>query len=160
MAGLTSTGAGARPSPRPPAARRSPGPCRPCQARRAAAPRGRTRGRAGDTAGARAFAGTLAAAPAAYPPGALRVLIFHGYLLQGTGSNVYNAELGAALVRAGHELDLVCQDREPWVLPWVDAAGHWDGGSLVVEERRTPARATVYRPDIGGVLPLYVADVY
>ena len=30
----------------------------------------------------------------------------------------------------------------------------------MVEERRSPARATVYRPDIGGLLPLYVADRY
>src|SRR4051812_31085294 len=90
----------------------------------------------------------------------VRVLIFHGYLLQGTGSNVYNAELGAALVRAGHEVQLVCQDRDPFALDWVDAAGDWDGGSLSVAERRSPVRATVYRPDIGGLLPLYVADVY
>ena len=90
----------------------------------------------------------------------MRILIFHGYLLHGTGSNVYNAELGAALVRAGHELHLLCQDRAPLELDWVDAAGSWDSGSLVVEERRSPVRATVYRPDIGGVLPLYVADRY
>ena len=31
----------------------------------------------------------------------MRVLIFHGYLLRGTGSNVYNAELAAALARTG-----------------------------------------------------------
>jgi glycosyltransferase involved in cell wall biosynthesis len=90
----------------------------------------------------------------------LRVLIFHGYLLQGTGSNVYNAELGAALVRAGHELHLVCQDRDPFALEWVDAAGDWDSGSLSVEARREPVRATVYRPDIAGLLPVYVADRY
>ena len=30
----------------------------------------------------------------------------------------------------------------------------------MVQTRRSPARATVYRPDIGGVLPLYVADRY
>ena len=90
----------------------------------------------------------------------MRVLIFHGYLLSGTGSNVYNAELAAALVRAGHEVHLLCQDRDPLALDWVDAAGSWDSGSLAVETRREPARATVYRPDIGGLLPLYVADRY
>src|SRR3954462_1251296 len=90
----------------------------------------------------------------------MRVLIFHGYLLKGTGSNVYNAELGAALVRAGHELHLVCQDRDPFALDWVDAAGDWDSGAWEVSERRSPARATVYRPDIAGLLPLYVADTY
>ena len=90
----------------------------------------------------------------------MRVLIFHGYLLLGTGSNVYNAELGAALVRMGHELHLVCQERSPFALDWVDAAGSWDSGSLVVQERVSAPRATVYRPDLGGLLPVYVADVY
>ena len=90
---------------------------------------------------------------------AVRVLIFHGYLLAGTGSNVYNAALAEALVRAGHEVHLLCQDRDPLALEWVDAAGDWDGGTLAVRARREPARATVYRPDIE-VLPLYVADRY
>jgi glycosyltransferase involved in cell wall biosynthesis len=90
----------------------------------------------------------------------LRVLVFHGYLLRGTGSNVYNAELGQALVRAGHELHLLCQDRAPLELPWVDAAGDWDGGELRLTVRRDPPRATVYRPDLGGLLPVYVADRY
>src|SRR3954468_11300208 len=86
--------------------------------------------------------------------------MFHGYLLGGTGSNVYNAELGAALARAGHEVHLLCQERAPFDLDWVDAAGTWDSGSLVVEERRPSVRATVYRPDIAGLLPVYVADRY
>src|SRR4051812_45010719 len=90
----------------------------------------------------------------------MRVLIFHGYLLKGTGSNVYNAELGAALVRAGHELHLLSQDRDPFALDWVDAAGDWEAGELAVTVRREPLRATVYRPDIAGLLPLYVADRY
>src|SRR3954465_80519 len=90
----------------------------------------------------------------------MRVLIFHGYLLSGTGSNVYNAELGAAFVRAGHELHLLAQDRDPFALDWVDAAGDWDGGGLAAPVRREPVRATVYRPDIAGLLPLYVADRY
>jgi glycosyltransferase involved in cell wall biosynthesis len=90
----------------------------------------------------------------------VRVLIFHGYLLAGTGSNVYNAALGEALVRGGHEVHLLCQDRDPFAQEWVGAAGDWDGGSLEVRTRREPVRATVYRPDIGGLLPLYVADRY
>jgi len=90
----------------------------------------------------------------------VRVLIFHGYLLSGTGSNVYNSELAAALVRAGHEVHLLCQDRDPLVLDWVDAAGDWGSGGLRIQTRREPARATVYRPDIHGLLPLYVADRY
>jgi glycosyltransferase involved in cell wall biosynthesis len=90
----------------------------------------------------------------------VRILIFHGYLLGGTGSNVYNARLAAALVRAGHEVHLLCQDREPFEQEWVDAAGDWDGGALSLATRSEPARATVYRPDLGGLLPVYVPDRY
>ncbi len=90
----------------------------------------------------------------------MRILIFHGYLLGGTGSNVYNARLAAAFVRAGHEVHLLCQDREPFDQGWVDASGSWDGGALEVEARTELVRATVYRPDLGGLLPVYVADRY
>ena len=101
----------------------------------------------------------------------VRVLIFHGYLLGGTGSNVYNARLAEALVRLGHEVHLLCQERHPEEHAFVDADGDWDAGTLRVRELRRPTRAggepsrasggcTVYRPDIGGLLPVYVADRY
>ena len=60
--------------------------------------------------------------------GATKVLIFHGYLLRGTGSNVYNANVAQALARLGHEVHLLCQDREAASLDWVDAVGRWRGG--------------------------------
>jgi glycosyltransferase involved in cell wall biosynthesis len=68
----------------------------------------------------------------------VRILIFHGYLLRGTGSNIYNASLVRAFVRLGHEVHLLCQDRD------------WD----------PPEGVTVQIPDIGRVLPVYVADRY
>ncbi len=71
----------------------------------------------------------------------MRILIFHGYLLRGTGSNIYNASLVRALARLGHQVELVCQERDPGPLGLPDAV-----------------RVTV--PDIGGVLPVYVADHY
>src|SRR6187549_2394067 len=141
MADWTSTAGAGGPSRRPRAARPCRGPYRPCRAPRPAAPHVRRTARAGDTADPRTFAKTLAADPAGGSPlrvWPLRVLIFHGYLLQGTGSNVYNAELAAALVRAGHEVHLLCQDRAPLELDWVDAAGDWDGGALAVHTRSTP----------------------
>jgi len=112
----------------------------------------------------------------------VRILIFHGYLLDGTGSNVYNARLAAALVSLGHEVHLLCQDRHPERQPFVDAAGDWDTRSLRVRVLRTDdlarardtpvneapggdsreggVRCTVYRPNIGALLPVYVADRY
>jgi glycosyltransferase involved in cell wall biosynthesis len=68
----------------------------------------------------------------------VKILIFHAYLLRGTGSNIYNASLVRAFVRLGHEVHLLCQDRD------------WD----------PPEGVTVQIPDIGRVLPVYVADRY
>jgi glycosyltransferase involved in cell wall biosynthesis len=90
----------------------------------------------------------------------MRILIFHGYLLRGTGSNVYNANLAAALARLGHEVHLLAQDRRSEDRSFVDAVGDWDGGVLHVRALREPVRVTAYRPAIGGLLPVYVADRY
>ena len=68
----------------------------------------------------------------------MKVLITHGYLLRGTGSNIYNASLARALARLGHEVHLLCQER------------HW----------AAPEGVTVHNPDIGRILPVYVADTY
>ena len=68
----------------------------------------------------------------------MRILIFHGYLLRGTGSNIYNANLARTLAGLGHKVDLFCQDR-------------------TVHE---PEGVTIHVPDIGWVLPVYVADRY
>lgn len=67
----------------------------------------------------------------------MRILIFHGYMLRGTGSNIYNANLAQALARLGHEVHLLCQDRQ------VELDG-----------------VQIHNPDIGGLLPVYVKDPY
>jgi glycosyltransferase involved in cell wall biosynthesis len=67
----------------------------------------------------------------------MRVLLLHGYMLRGTGSNIYNANLARALARLGHEVHLLCQDRE------VKLEG-----------------VQIHNPDIGGLLPVYVKDPY
>jgi len=77
----------------------------------------------------------------------MRILIFHGYLLRGTGSNVYNASLARALAKLGHEVHLLCQDRAADQLRWVS-------------DEPGPGKVKVYTPDIGRVLPVYVADEY
>jgi glycosyltransferase involved in cell wall biosynthesis len=76
----------------------------------------------------------------------VRVLVFHGYLLRGTGSNVYNANLAQALTKLGHEVHLFCQDRRGDEMEWVGGEG--------------PGSVTLHVPDIGGLLPVFVADEY
>lgn len=93
----------------------------------------------------------------------MKILIFHGYLLRGTGSNIYNNNLAQALAGLGHQVHLLCQDTRAGDFGWVDAVGDWEDGELVVEElRETPGEGsvTVYRPDIGSILPVYVEDPY
>ncbi len=67
----------------------------------------------------------------------MRVLVFHGYMLRGTGSNIYNVNLAQALARLGHEVHLLCQDREVRI----------EG-------------VEIHNPEIHGLLPVYVKDPY
>ncbi len=94
----------------------------------------------------------------------MRVLVFHGYLLRGTGSNIYNASLVPALARLGHDVHLLCQDRHAGELAWVDRFGEWRDGSLTVADApgSSPGggSVTAYVPEIGGLLPVYVKDEY
>ena len=71
----------------------------------------------------------------------MRVLLWHGYLLGGTGSNVYTRSLAKAWSRLGHEVVVFCQEPHPELYDL-------DG-------------ATVVRPDLGGgPLPVFVLDRY
>jgi glycosyltransferase involved in cell wall biosynthesis len=70
----------------------------------------------------------------------VRILLWHGYLLGGTGSNVYTRALAREWSRAGHEVVVFCQERHP---------ENYDLGG-----------AEVVRPDIGGLLPVFVLDRY
>jgi glycosyltransferase involved in cell wall biosynthesis len=67
----------------------------------------------------------------------MRILLFHGYMLRGTGSNIYTANLARALAGLGHEVHLLCQDRQ------VQIEG-----------------VEIHNPDIHGLLPVYVKDPY
>jgi glycosyltransferase involved in cell wall biosynthesis len=70
----------------------------------------------------------------------MRILLWHGYLLGGTGSNVYTRALAREWSLAGHDVTILCQE------PYPD---RYDVGS-----------ARVVRPEIGGVLPVFVLDRY
>jgi glycosyltransferase involved in cell wall biosynthesis len=71
----------------------------------------------------------------------VRILLWHGYLLGGTGSNVYTRALAREWSRAGHDVVVVCQEREP--------------------ERFDIGGAVVARPELpGGLLPVFVLDRY
>jgi glycosyltransferase involved in cell wall biosynthesis len=70
----------------------------------------------------------------------MRILLWHGYLLEGTGSNIYTRAIAREWSRAGHDVVVFCQDPAP--------------------QRFDLAGAKVVRPDIGGRLPVFVVDRY
>ena len=43
----------------------------------------------------------------------MRILLWHGYLLGGTGSNVYTRSIAREWSLAGHDVTVVCQERHP-----------------------------------------------
>ncbi len=71
----------------------------------------------------------------------MRILLWHGYLLEGTGSNVYTRAVAREWERAGHDVVVFCQDPEP---------SRFDLGG-----------AEVVRPELpDGLLPVFVLDPY
>jgi len=70
----------------------------------------------------------------------VRILLWHGYLLGGTGSNVYTRALAREWSIDGHEVVVFCQERHP--------------------ERFDLGGAEIVRPEIGGLLPVFVLDRY
>ena len=71
----------------------------------------------------------------------MRVLLWHGYLLGGTGSNVYTRALAREWSLAGHDVTVVCQDRHP---------EDYDLGCARVVVPELP----------GGLLPTFILDRY
>lgn len=70
----------------------------------------------------------------------MRILIWHGYLLGGTGSNVYTRSLARTWSRQGHDVVVLCQDPHP--------------------EQYDLGGARVVRPQLDGPLPVFVLDRY
>lgn len=70
----------------------------------------------------------------------MKILLWHGYLLGGTGSNVYTRSLARAWSRAGHDVVVLCQEPHP--------------------ERHDVGSARVVRPPLDGPLPVFVLDRY
>ena len=71
----------------------------------------------------------------------MRILLWHGYLLGGTGSNVYARACAREWSEAGHDVTVVCQERHPELY-------HLGGARVVVPE--LPGR----------LLPVFVLDRY
>jgi glycosyltransferase involved in cell wall biosynthesis len=71
----------------------------------------------------------------------MRILVWHGYLLGGTGSNVYTRALAREWSNLGHDVTIMCQERHP---------ERYDLGGARVVVPELPDR----------LLPVFVLDEY
>jgi glycosyltransferase involved in cell wall biosynthesis len=71
----------------------------------------------------------------------MKLVLWHGYLLSGTGSNIYTQHVARAWGRLGHDVRVLCQEPHPEL---------FELGSNV----------RVIRPAIGPLLPTFVVDRY
>jgi glycosyltransferase involved in cell wall biosynthesis len=95
----------------------------------------------------------------------VRILLWHGYLLRGSGSNIYTANIAKVWRRQGHDVLLMCQERHPEALDFVDQHGDFDAENARWELRESSVApesgsCIVLRPAIGDILPVYVYDEY
>ena len=70
----------------------------------------------------------------------MRIFVWHGYLLSGTGSNIYARQLSREWSREGHDVTVFSQDPDP---------SRFDLGG-----------AATARPEVHGLLPVFVLDDY
>jgi len=90
--------------------------------------------------------------------------ILHGYLLEGSGSNLWTRNVVRALCRSGEEVQLVCQENHPDRYDFIAEAlrHHPDGDvdTLFSREVPYPGRCIMHQPVLGDTLPVYVQDQY
>jgi glycosyltransferase involved in cell wall biosynthesis len=94
------------------------------------------------------------------------IMIIHGYLLEGSGSNLWTRCVVEALCRKGHTVQLVCQEPHPDRYDCITAAyrHNLDGSVETMFERELApgytGRCLMHKPQLGDTLPVYVWDKY
>lgn len=95
----------------------------------------------------------------------MRIVIVHGYFLQGTGSNLFVSNLSRELCLMGHEVLLFSQENKPEKLDFVTKSLEFssDNCDIITRFERNslyPGKCLCFRPNLGGKLPVYVYDNY
>ena len=92
------------------------------------------------------------------------ICILHGYLLEGSGSNLWTRSIVEALCREGHVVHLMAQENHPDRYPFITAAHRYHADGSVEtwhrSERVLPGECILHVPELGDMLPVYVHDRY
>ena len=92
------------------------------------------------------------------------ICFLHGYLLEGSGSNLWTRSIIQSLCRTGHTIHLVCQEPHPERYDFIAEARVYKlNGDVVTTLARDvpyPGRCIMHKPELGDTLPVYVWDKY
>ncbi|MDX1583741.1 MAG: glycosyltransferase family 4 protein, partial [Thermoanaerobaculia bacterium] len=92
------------------------------------------------------------------------ICFLHGYLLEGSGSNLWTRSVLEALSREGHVVHLMAQENHPERYPFIrEAKVYRRNGSVDIVHRGEPsdeAGCILHKPELGDPLPVYVKDRY
>ncbi len=92
------------------------------------------------------------------------ICILHGYLLEGSGSNLWTRSIIQSLCRDGETVHLLCQENHPELYDFIATVHyyHSDGSHQTRLQRDVPytGRCIMHKPYIGETLPVYVWDHY
>lgn len=93
------------------------------------------------------------------------ICILHGYLLEGSGSNLWTRFMVESLCRQGETVHLMAQENHPERYPFIaEAHSHAPDGAVETFYRRAggghPGCCILHKPALGDTLPVYVWDRY
>lgn len=92
------------------------------------------------------------------------ICLLHGWLLEGSGSNLWTRSMITALAKSGETVHLVCQENHPDRYDAIaEAYKHTLAGTVETKLQRDtsfPGKTILHQPEIGNTLPVFVKDKY
>jgi len=92
------------------------------------------------------------------------IAILHGYLLEGSGGNLWTRSIVQSLCNNGETIHLMCQENHPELYDFICEAilYHSNGNKETILKREPvyPGKCILHKPKLGNTLPVYVYDEY
>jgi glycosyltransferase involved in cell wall biosynthesis len=95
----------------------------------------------------------------------LKICVLHGYLLTGTGSNIFVNNLVRSICRQGHDVYLFCQENNPESIDFVYKycvfmEDNQKYETVFTKETPFAGKCFLFNPHLKGLLPVFVLDRY
>ncbi len=89
----------------------------------------------------------------------MRIGLYHGYEMRGSGSNEYTRYLARFLAEAGHEVHVFCREKQAEAISFVSRGLDWDGeGNVKIRFERGEGNCHVHRLPDQPIQAVYLTD--